>query len=140
MIYDKLRNRIIVLQLNTTDHQGIIKIYDGETLEGSELSNFKFKATYMKDVYFIDDKTILIQDASGEKITLNTIDHQVGNLWKGQFPEIYLDPYFYSQPTLDTLFIYDKVGNHYLFNLGHDVAYIGQSGDGKNLMMVTPAF
>ena len=54
MIYDKLRNRIIVLQLNNTDKQGLIKIYDGETLANSELSNFKFEATYMEDVYFID--------------------------------------------------------------------------------------
>ena len=92
----------------------------------------------MEDVYFIDDKTVVIQDASGDKITLDTGDHEVHNMYKGQFREIYLAPYWYAQPTPDTLFIYDRKGNHYLFNLGQEVAYLGQSGD--NLMMVTPGF
>ena len=61
MIYDKQRNSIVVLVLNLTDQSGKVKFYNGDTLEYSELSNYRFEnCTFMEDVYFIDSHTLII--------------------------------------------------------------------------------
>ena len=138
MIYHPYKNQLILFALNLTDQRAFIKFYDGETLNELYTWGFHYNMTYIQELYFIDSETLIIQDASGIKYGLNTTNNHEDLIFQSKFPAIYLDPFWYSQPTSDTLFVYYKLGNHYLFNLGQEVAYMGQSGE--NLIMVTPSF
>lgn len=74
MIFDEKKNKVILVTLNLTDPQnynGFIKFFDGDSLKFSP-NYSRFNGTYLKDLYFINNETLIIQDASGAKITFNT--------------------------------------------------------------------
>lgn len=93
-------------------------------------------ATFMTDIYFTNEFTMVVKGIKGEKhiINLDTLDivYVAGDV----FPEVYIKPYWYSQPTNDTLFVHDKHGSKYLFDLGHPIQFMGKSQE--NLIFISP--
>lgn len=93
---------------------------------------------FMTDLYFADVQTLIIRDISGDTHTVNLNNYVIGLMPKNPYPEIYIEPYWYSQPTNDTLYVHDKHGSKYLFDLGHAIQFMGQSQN-HLIFISTPA-
>ena len=92
--------------------------------------------TFITDFYFCNKHTLVIKDISGDKRLVNTNDFSIVYVSGAPFTEIYIKPYWYSQPTDDTLFVHDKHGSKYLFDLGHRIQFMGQSEN--HLIFISP--
>lgn len=128
-----------MLGLNTTSNHTTMVRYDDEYLFPMTgiFVNFD-NATFMTDLYFSDSHTLVIKGIEGEKHFVNMDTLEVTFMPGDPFPEIYIAPYWYSQPTNDTLFVHDKHGSKYLFDLGHPIEFMGQSQD--HLVFISPAW
>ena len=60
-------------------------------------------ASYMTDIYFANEHTLVIKDISGDKRLVNTNNYNIKYIPGAPFNEIYIKPYWYSQPSNDTL-------------------------------------
>jgi hypothetical protein len=79
----------------------------------------------MTDIYFADVHTLVIKDIMGDKRTVNLNTLLIDLVPGDRYAEIYMEPYWYSMPTNDTLFVHDKHGSKYLFDLGQPIQFIG---------------
>jgi hypothetical protein len=93
-------------------------------------------ATFMTDIYFSNKHTLVIKDISGDKRLVDTYNYNIVYVPGAPFTEIYIKPYWYSQPTNDTLFVHDKHGSKYLFDLGHQIQFMGRSEN--HLIFISP--
>lgn len=122
MIHDLQKQQVIIVALNTATQHTELSFYDDKNLLAIMGSFVYFEnATFMTDVYFSSTHTLVIKDITGDKRLVNTNDYSITFIAGNPFPEIYIKPYWYSQPTNDTLFVHDKHGSKYLFDLGHSI-------------------
>ena len=137
IIHCPQKRQVILVALNVSNQHTQITRYDDQDLREifGRYTYFE-NATFMTNIYWADSYHLVIKDILGDRRILDMSTLNIEFMPGNQYPEIYMEPYWYSQPTNDTLYVHDKLGNKFLFDLGHEILFMGQSEN--HLIFISP--